>query len=120
MPRSQKPIVCICGSRAIDYINLNMFINPSSVGQIISGGAIGIDLLAKQWAYANKIEYQEFKPNYKIFKDKAPLMRDKDMVDYCDIVIAFWDGKSTGTAYTFNYAASIGRSCIIHKIISTD
>lgn len=36
MPRSQKPIVCICGSRTIDYINLNMFINSSSVGQIIS------------------------------------------------------------------------------------
>lgn len=48
MPFSNKPIVCICGSRTIDYINLSMFINPSSVGQIISGGAIGIDLLAKQ------------------------------------------------------------------------
>ena len=36
MPRSQKPIVCICGSNKIDYIDLDMFINPSSIGQIIS------------------------------------------------------------------------------------
>lgn len=47
MPKSQKPIICICGSRAIDYVNLDMFITPEHCGEIISGGAIGIDSLAK-------------------------------------------------------------------------
>lgn len=47
MPKSQKPIVCICGSHTIDYVNLDMFIIPEHCGEIISGGAIGIDSLAK-------------------------------------------------------------------------
>lgn len=84
MPRSQKPIVCICGSNKIDYIDLDRFINPSSVGQIISE-----ELYAKDWAYAHNIEYLSFKPNYRVFKDTALLERDKDMIKHCDVVIIF-------------------------------
>ena len=89
MPHSSKPIVCICGSRDIDYINLDLFIDPTHVGEIISGGAFGIDSLAKDWAFKHKIEYIDFKPNYEIWGSKAPLERDKDMVRFCDVVIAF-------------------------------
>ena len=120
MPKSQKPIVCICGSRTIDYVNLDMFIIPEHCGEIISGGAIGIDSLAKNWAFKHKIEYAEFKPNYDIWGDKALLERDKDMVRFCDVVIAFWDGKSTGTAYTFNFAKELNRKLFIHKVESLD
>lgn len=47
MPHSSKPIVCICGSRSIDYIDLDRFITPEHCGEIVSGGALGIDTLAK-------------------------------------------------------------------------
>ncbi len=120
MPHSMKPIVCICGSRSIDYVNLDMFINPESCGAIVSGGAIGIDSLAKNWAFRHKIEYIEFKPNYEIWGKQAPLERDKDMVDFCDVVIAFWDGVSSGTQFTFNYALKQQRIIFVHKIESTD
>jgi len=120
MPHSSKPIVCICGSRSIDYIDLDRFITPEHCGEIVSGGALGIDTLAKNWAFKHKIEYIEFKPNYEIWGKKAPLERDKDMVLFCDVVIAFWDGKSAGTAYTFNFAKQLNKQIFIHKIESTD
>lgn len=48
MPKiNTKPIVCINGSRSINYINLDLFINPEHVGCVISGGANGVDTLAE-------------------------------------------------------------------------
>ena len=47
MPKSSKPIICICGSRSINYINLDLFIDPSHVGCIVAGGANGVDTLAE-------------------------------------------------------------------------
>jgi len=120
MPHSQKPIVCICGSRNISFVNLDLFIDPEHVGCVVSGGAAGVDTLAEQWAKRNKIEWVCYLPNYKSFGKRAPLIRDQEMVDFCDVVIAFWDGKSTGTKYTMDYAIKTGHRCICHIIQGTD
>ena len=48
MPHSQKPIVCINGSRSITNVNLSLFINADHVGAIVTGGARGIDTLAEK------------------------------------------------------------------------
>lgn len=32
---------------------------------VISGGAVGVDALAEEWAIENKIEFQVFKPQHK-------------------------------------------------------
>lgn len=66
MPHSSKPIVCICGSDNIDYIDLDKYIDPTHVGEVISGESLGIDNIARDWAFKNKIEYVEFKPNFDI------------------------------------------------------
>lgn len=120
MPHSSKPIVCICGSCAIDYVDLDRYINPNHCGEIISGKAFGIENLAKQWAYKYKLEYIDFQPNYEIWNEKALLERDKDMILFCDVVIVFWDGKSLDMINVFKYAQKLNRQLIIHKIISTD
>ena len=73
-----------------------------------------------RWAKSHKIEFVAYLPNYRVFGKKAPSERDKEMVDACDIVFAFWDGKSTGTLYTIQYAKSIGRKCIVHIIQDLD
>ncbi len=111
------PIVTIIGSRSIKEVNFDLFIDPTHVSQIISGGAIGVDTLAEQWAKRNHIDFVCYKPNYDLFGRRAPLVRDEEMIKACDIVIAFWDGQSTGTKYTLNYAKKIGRPYIVHEII---
>lgn len=115
-----KPIVLICGSRSINSFPLGRFIKKESVAAIISGGATGIDAIAAEWAKSNRVEYIEMLPNYKIWKDRAPLVRDEEMVNMCDVVIAFWDGKSKGTKYTLDYAQRIGRRCIVHLVQQYD
>lgn len=120
MPRSQKPIVCINGSRSITNVNLSLFINSNHVGCIVTGGAHGIDTIAEHWAKANKIEWVCYLPQWDIFGKSAGIMRNKDMVNFCDILISFWDGKSLETKQTLKYAQEIGRPYICHLIRDLD
>ena len=115
-----KPIVLICGSRSIKDLNISRYVRPQSCGAIVHSGAIGIDAIADSWAKANNIETIVYKPNYKVYGKSAPLVCDEEMVDFCDVVIAFWNGKSHGTFYTMNYAKKIGRKVIIHLIQNCD
>lgn len=115
-----KPVVCICGSRSIDILNISRYIRSSSPGKNVSGGANGVDLIAEKWAKNHNIDFVAYLPNYKLFGKKAPLERDKDMVDFSDVVIAFWDGKSSGTAYTIRYAIRMNKKVFVHLIQNLD
>lgn len=115
-----KPIVLICGSRFIKDLNISRYIRPQSCGAIVHGGAIGTDLIADSWAKAHNLETVIYKPNYKVYGKHAPLVRDEEMVEFADVTIAFWDGKSKGTKYTFDFAKKIGRKVIIHLIQEYD
>ena len=42
--------------------------------------------------------------------------RDKFIVDHADLVIAVWNGKSSGTRLTFQYARVIGKKTIVRTI----
>lgn len=121
MPKSSKPIVCICGSRSINYLNLDVYLDKYNIGQVISGGANGVDTLAENWAKKNSLDFIAFLPQYDIYGGKyAPLKRDCDMVDYCDELVCFWDGKSHGAKYTMDYAAKNGIPVYLHIIEDLD
>lgn len=115
-----KPIVLICGSRSIKDLNISRYVRPQSCGAIVHSGSIGVDAIADSWAKANNIETIIYKPNYKVYGKRAPLVRDEEMVDFADVVIAFYDGKSRGTKYVINYSKKIGKKCIIHLIQEFD
>lgn len=121
MPKSSKPIICICGSRTIKDINLDFYLDYTKYGEIVTGGAAGIDTIAEQWAKKHKIDWICFLPRYDVYGGKyAPLKRDEDMVNYCDKVICFWDGKSRGTKYTADYALKNNIPVELHLINDLD
>ena len=41
----------------------------------------------------------------------VPIVRNKQIVDYADHVVAFWDGNSKGTLSVINYAKKAGKPC---------
>jgi hypothetical protein len=47
-------------------------------------------------------------------------MRNHEMVEFCDYLIAFWDGKSKGTLDSISYAKEIGVPTIVHLFIDLD
>ena len=78
---------------------------------VISGGAKGADTYGVQWAQARDIPIKEYKPNQKLINitnfRNAAMTRNTDIVNSSDRVVAFWDGKSTGTKDTLTKAKTL-------------
>ena len=89
--------VAIVGSRGLSS-DLSDFI-PKETTEIISGGAMGIDKCAEEYAKKNNIKLTVIRPDYKQFGRRAPLIRNLEIIDKADLVIAFWDTKSNGTRF---------------------
>lgn len=47
-------------------------------------------------------------------------MRNHEMVEFCDYLIAFWDGKSKGTLDAITYAKQIDVPTIVHLFVDLD
>ena len=90
--------VAVIGSRSLTVPNLEKYLPPETT-EIVSGGAIGVDRSARRYAQENGIKLTEFLPDYSSFGRSAPLRRNIEIVDYSDLVLAFWDGISNGTAF---------------------
>ena len=93
--------VAVVGSRALTIDILEAFIPPETT-EIVSGGAKGIDTSAREFAEANEYKFTEFLPDYKAHGRAAPLRRNDQIIEYSDLVLAFWDGESRGTKYVID------------------
>lgn len=100
--------VAIVGSRGLEITNLEDYL-PSKTREIVSGGAKGVDSCAADYAKKKGLLLTEFLPDYKKYKSGAPLKRNLQIIDYADIVIAFWDGRSKGTKHVIDNCRKIGK-----------
>ena len=107
--------LAIIGSRNCPPIDIASYISARPA-TVISGGATGADTYAKDYAVRNNIPITEFLPEYKKYGRKAPLMRNIQIVDNCDSLLAFWDGVSRGTKFTLDYAQKRGMPTTIIKL----
>ena len=75
--------------------------------EVISGGAKGADSLARKAALIMQpegVKYTEFPALWQTHGKAAGFIRNQQIVDACDVVLAFWDGKSRGTNHTIKLA----------------
>lgn len=104
-----EPIVlAVVGGRDFnDYDKLRAYLDQycakNNVTKIISGGAIGADSLAKQYAREKKILFEEFKPDWVKYKKAAGIIRNKIIVKEATRMVACWDGKSPGTKHSLEH-----------------
>lgn len=109
--------IAIIGSRNISQVDIGLYL-PDGCTEIVSCGAVGIDTCAKAYADAHGIPCTVFLPEYKQYGRAAPIVRNKQIVDYADEVIAFWDGKSRGTYSVIQYCQKSQKVCRIIRIES--
>jgi predicted Rossmann fold nucleotide-binding protein DprA/Smf involved in DNA uptake len=83
------------------------------VETIVSGGATGVDSLAKLWAEARNIDFIEIKPDYAKYGKVAPLIRNGEIVDKADFVVAMVSIHSRGTLNTIAHAKKQHKKCYI-------
>lgn len=93
--------VAVIGSRSLSVSNLGKYL-PNGANEIVSGGAVGIDRCARNYALSKGIKLTEFLPEYDKYGRYAPLKRNISIIEYSDAVIAFWDGKSRGTKFVID------------------
>lgn len=89
---------------------------PMGAREIISGGAPGTDKMAKQYAIRYAYIYTEFPADWETYGKSAGPRRNKQIVDYADMVVAFWDGKSPGTKSTIEFAKKVNKELIVINI----
>lgn len=66
--------------------------------EVVSGGASGVDSTGELWAGANGVPVRRFPADWIRYGLGAGPIRNREMADYADALIAVWDGKSRGTA----------------------
>ena len=118
--------IIIAGSR--NYTNLDEFM--LAMGEImvqhhdlftgnievVSGGARGVDSMGEYWANLLSYKIIQFIPSWERFGRAAGHIRNAEMAEYADVLIAFWDGVSKGTESMINLARKKGLKVIIRMI----
>ena len=107
--------VAVVGSRNATVSHLENYLPPETV-EIVSGGARGVDMCARAYARAHSLKLTEILPDYRRFGRGAPLKRNIEIVEYADVILAFWDGSSKGTEFVIKYCRKIGKKLEIFEV----
>lgn len=104
--------VIIAGSRTIN--NIHKLLNAlekcpfcDDIKEIVSGTAQGVDKLGEQYAKGLDIPIKQFPANWKAYGRSAGFIRNCEMAEYADALIAVWDGKSRGTKHMIDKAKEL-------------
>jgi len=97
--------VIIAGSRTItDYTQVEAAVKASGfdITQVISGHALGVDMLGEMYAVKHKIPFVRFPAKWRVkgrLDKGAGKKRNRKMLTVADALVAIWDGASLGTAH---------------------
>ena len=112
--------IVIAGSRNFnnyDFLEnkINELIKNKQIDitEIVSGKAKGADFLGEKYASLNNISIKEFPANWNLYGKKAGFLRNQEMGNYADVLIAFWDGNSKGTKHMIDYMKSLKKQVFV-------
>jgi len=113
--------VIVAGTRNFnDYAllksELDKLLQPLLPVTIFSGGAPGADTMAEVYATENNIPFVRFVADWGKYGKSAGPIRNAEMAEDADAIIAFWDGKSAGTKDMIKKATQRGLKTIVIDI----
>lgn len=119
MPTWFPTRIVVCGGRDFrDYALLERSLDTLLAGlppvEIISGAAHGADTLGEQYARNRHYHCHRFPADWQQYGRRAGFVRNELMVDQCDMVVAFWNGTSSGTKHTI--ALATAKDVALHVI----
>lgn len=82
--------------------------------EIVSGGARGADRVGEYIAQMTNLPIKQFIPDWGGLGKKAGHVRNREMGDYADALLAFWDKQSKGTESMIKIATLKG---LIVKVV---
>ena len=101
--------VIVAGSRDFsdwEYVEEKLYstFENRPVDTIVSGTAKGPDSHGIVWAEAEGITVMRFPADWENKGRGAGFIRNAEMAEYSDALIAFWDGESKGTKHMIDTA----------------
>ena len=90
-------------------------IDPDEITEIVLGGAKGVDSLAEEYFF-NRYKLSIFPADWETKGKAAGPIRNAQMADYADSLIAIWDGESRGTQNMINQMVKRGKSFYIYYV----
>ena len=108
----------IVGTRnpKITFEEFSQIINDYNPTHIVSGGAKGIDTFAENYAKLNNIPFMIFPPEYSKYGRIANFVRNQQIVDASDMIIAFPTKDSKGTIDTIRRTKRSNKPLKVHLI----
>lgn len=101
--------VIVAGTRDFyDYELLEQKLNRVLVNlkdvEIVSGNASGADSLGERYALEHGLKLTKFPADWSKYGKRAGYIRNKQMAEYAQCLVAFWDGVSRGTKLMIDLA----------------
>ena len=75
---------------------------------IVSGHCTGADLLGEKYAVERGYMVEVYEAQWQLYGRAAGPMRNREMAEVSDALIAFWDGVSRGTKNMIDEARACG------------
>jgi hypothetical protein len=115
------PCVAVVGSRDfadLDRVRRFVATLPSGV-VLLSGGARGVDRCAVEAARARGLRFLEYLADWdRDGRYLAGRIRNQRVAERCDRMVAFWDGRSTGTHDAWQRALQLHRRLVLYRLRS--
>lgn len=82
---------------------------------ILSGKARGADSIGAAWAKEAGFLVEEYPADWDTYGKGAGMIRNQEMADNADVLVAFWDGKSKGTKGMIDIAMKEGLEVHVYR-----
>lgn len=111
-----KTRLIIAGGRDFtDYEMLRSEADKIQHDEVVSGCARGADRLGERYATERRKKLRQFPANWRRHGKAAGPIRNTEMANNAEALLAFWDERSRGTLNMINTARSKGLSVTVIK-----
>jgi hypothetical protein len=108
--------IIIAGSREGIHPDLifgtldRLFGRPAEwITELVSGTARGVDSIGEDWARQRGVRIRQFPAEWDKFGKRAGFLRNQQMAEYADCLVAFWNGQSKGTKHMIDIMKNLGK-----------
>lgn len=77
---------------------MTRLLHQNGITEVVSGAARGADAAGEAWAKYSRVNLRLFPADWSTHGKAAGKLRNREMADYADAALVFWDGMSSGAA----------------------